>query len=258
MKSSTLTSSAAAGLNPYRWNAFSMAAGPSYAPLAASWTPTTFACVADQGASSFPSGPYPNFKYRFSGSGKIPAWIQPGVGLLISASVTNISIQADYSPQPADTYYGGSPRFESGDPLIQPVFPNPNNTSFNLSGAYVVKDIAPDGSYFEVVAPRPNGSRDAVAFSVGVTGTIDSGSGAVPTPSLKLIIQCQKAMFSASSGNSIIAPAVDANGNAPYQVTLTSGGAEYEVTAQPGCKFDLADWQVKQSGGAATLAVRFM
>lgn len=256
MKSSILTSTAVAGLAPYRWNAFSMAAGANFAPLAASWTPTNFQCLADQGAGSFPSGSYPNFKYRFSGAGKIPAWIQPGVGLLISASVTDLTIQAGYSPQPNDVYYGGSPRYEAGDPVIQPI--GPNNTSFNISGAYVVKDIAPDGSYFEVIAPRPNGSSDTVAFTQGVTGTIDNGSEAVPTPSVNLVIQCQKAMFSAASGNAIIAPVVDANGNAPYSVTIAAGGPEYEITAPPGCKFDLADWQVKQSGGAATLAVRFL
>ena len=218
MKSSILTSAGAAGLIPLQWNAFSVAAGASYAPFAATITPTSVQVIAAEGA-----GYYPNFKYRFVVAPNIPAWIKPGVGLFISASVTL------------------------------------NGTSYNSEDTYVVKNIDQVSSgYFEVDAPSPNSSRDAVAITQAVAATnVDSGSGAVPSPAVNLVIQAQQALVQVSVGTALIAPIVN-NGTAPYAISLTTTSAEYLISAPAGSKFDLADWQVKQSGGAATVNVRFI
>ncbi len=206
------------GLQPLRWNAFAQAAGASFAALAASFTPNKLQVLNQAG-----TGLYPAMTYRFSvTSGHLPAWVQPGAGVNIAASVTI------------------------------------SGTSLTVSDDYIVKAVDPSGLYFDVNAPRPHGGRDAVAITQTVAATnLDSGSGNVTAPLVSLVIQCQKAMLSASAGSVIIAPVVDAAGAAPYTVTLTPTSGEYEITGPNGSKFDLADWQVKQSG-SGTLSVRFL
>jgi hypothetical protein len=125
MNTSLLTSTAALGLTPLRWNAFSQAnPGASYVPLAASFTPTRFEAVVQLGSSS-----YLSLAYRFWADGSQPAWVKPGTGLCISAGVTI------------------------------------NGTTLDLSGSYLVKSVSAEGKYFEVNAPSPNGVRDAVSLN---------------------------------------------------------------------------------------------
>ena len=123
-----------------------------------------------------------------------------------------------------------------------------SSNSIDISGYYIVSAIS--GSTFTVVVPR-EGSRITMAVA---STALDSGSGKVATPLVSLVMQCQKAMLKASSGSVTIAPAVGSTGAADYEVSLDTNSGEYEVTSQPGSKFDLADWSVK---GTGTLAVRF-
>jgi len=219
MKSSLLSNTASLAIVPLRWLSFSQVATASYVPLAASFTPGKLTVIAQAGTSY-----YPALLYRFTQtSGVLPAWVQPGVGINLKASVTVSS------------------------------------RSLDLSSYYVVRSVdTVGGTYFDVDAPRSHEARSAVAFTQTLTVTnLDSGSGVVTVPLVSLIMQAQKAMFAASSGSVILAPAVDLTGAAPYSITLTSGGAEYEVSSQPCSKYDLSDWSVKWST-AGTLAVRFL
>lgn len=218
MKASILTSTAAlGGLTPLSWNSFSQAGTGSYVSLSALFVPATITVAPQEG-----SGRYPNFYYQFGVSaGVIPAWIKPGVGVSVVASVT----------------IGG--------------------VSYDVSNAYIVKSIdTVNGAYFIVNAPSPSGGRNAVALTQSVSSTnLDNTSGAQPNPAVSLIMQAQKAMFGASVGSVTIAPVVDHNGGAPNSEVLTSGQAEYEVDAPTGAKFDLADWSFT---GTGTLYVRFL
>lgn len=217
MNSSILTSSAADnGLTPLRWLAFTQAAGNNFTPLAASFTPNTVTAVAQEG------GAYPGFAYQFGVAGTLPAWVQPGVGVNVQASVTV------------------------------------SGSSLNLSSCFIVKSVDPNGSYFVVNAPSPFGARDAVAITTALSQTnLDNGAGQVPAPTVSLIMQAQKVMFGATGGAVTVAPVVDAAGNAPDAETVAPGGGQYEVTAPPGFKFDLADWSVKSTAGG-TLYARFI
>lgn len=225
MKTSLLSSTAALGIVPLSWNSFSQAATASYVPLAASFTPGFIQVIAAAGA-----GYYPDFTYRFYvGSGNLPAWIKPGAPLKIAASVsvtgTGTGAQA---------------------------------VSQNLSDTYVVSNVDAAGQYFDVPATRSNGSRDSVAFTTALAKTaLDSGSGVVTTPLITLVIQAQIAFLVCTAGSITLAPAVDNAGAAPYSITLASTAAEYTISAQPGSKFDLEDWQLK-TGTTGTLAVRFL
>jgi hypothetical protein len=216
MKNMIPTPTGALNIAALRWNSFQQAAGANYAAISATLTPSAVQVINNAG-----TGYYPSMVYRFYVAGTLPGWIQPGVGVIIAASVT-----------------------VSGN-------------SIKLSDDYVVKAVDPSGTYFDVNAPRPNGSRDAAAFTATLAKTnLDTGSGGTVTPLVTLVAQCQKAMFKAASGTVIIAPTVAVGAAGDYEITLT-GTSEYEVTAQPGSKFDLSDWSVKQSG-AGTLAVRFL
>ncbi len=218
MKSSLLSNTASLGIVPLRWLSFSQTATATYVPLSAYFTPSKIQVLAQAGTSY-----YPALLYRFSlTSGKLPAWIQPGVGINLKASVTVSS------------------------------------RSLDLSSYYVVRAVDTAGTYFDVDAPRPHEARSAVAFTQTLAVTsLDNGSGSVSSPVVYLIMQAQRAMFSASAGSVTLAPVVDQNGLAPYSVTLTSGAGEYEVNSQPGSKFDLSDWSVIQNG-SGTLSARFL
>jgi hypothetical protein len=91
--------------------------------------------------------------------------------------------------------------------------------------------------------------------------SLDAVGGAVVN-TVTLIIQAQKAMFSVLSGaggNVNLAPVADSNGANPgYFVTITAGGSEYEVTAQPGSKFDIGAWWAQSSAGTVNLTCRFL
>lgn len=235
MKSSLISSTSASGITPSRWNSFSQVATATYAPLTASFTPVNLQ-VIDQNASVPQGTAYPNkyasYGYRFSvAAGALPDWVQPGTPLKIAASVT--------LPNNAVT---------------------PVNESITVSDFYVVVALDPNGTYFDVNAPRPHGGGDAASITQLVAQTaLDSGSGNIPAPLVTLVMQAQKAMFSATTGTVVLAPSVDHSGNAPYSVTLVNANPnpEYEITAPAGSKYDLADYQVKFLG-IGTLAVRFV
>jgi len=79
--------------------------------------------------------------------------------------------------------------------------------------------------------------------------------------SITLVIQAQKIMFGVAAGQSnaiSIAPVADAAGAAPVSDSLAVGGAEYEITAPTGSKFDIADWWAKSAGGTPSLSIRFI
>lgn len=163
-------------------------------------------------------GHYGVFKYRFSNAAKLPGWIRPGAAVKIDASVTLDSV------------------------------------SYDVSGWYIVSGIdETDGLYFDVPAPRPHSSGNPAAFTKTVVETaLDDGSPGV-TPLVTLNIQAQKVMFSGDEGV-LIAPNIDTDGVADCEIDLSGGS--YEVTAQPGSKFDLADWYMK--GNTKVLTVRFL
>lgn len=218
MRASILTSSAALnGLTPLRWNAFAQTATGAYAPLAASFTPNNLTVYAQEGA-----GKYPGFAYQFGVTGALPPWVQTGAGIWVKASVTL------------------------------------SGTSLNLSSYYIVKSVDAAGTYFVVNAPSPLGARDVTAINRPLAQTnLDNGSGVVPAPLGSLVLQCQKAEFTCTTGSVVIASVVDAAGNAPDAETLTAGQGQYEIAAPTGIKFDLADWRVK-TAAAGTLCVRFI
>jgi hypothetical protein len=151
--------------------------------------------------------------------------------------------------------YAGSPLppwVQAGTGVLVNASVTVNGKSINLSSHYIVKNADPMGNFFVVNAPSPSGSRDAGAFTQPLAQTnLDNGAA------VSLVMQAQKAMFGCSNGSVVIAPVVDAAGNAPDGETITAGQAEYEITAPTGCKFDLADWQVRSDNGG-TLFVRFL
>jgi hypothetical protein len=224
MKASNLTSTGSLGLTPLQWNAFSQVATGTYSPLSASFTPGYVQVLNEANGSN-----YPCFFYRFYvASGNLPAWIQPGAGLKIAASVTVTGTGTGMSA-----------------------------VSQNLTDTYVVADVDAAGQYFDATAIRSHGSRDAVAFTSALAKTaLDSGSGAVTTPLVTLVIQCQQVVMVATAGTVNVAPVVDHAGNAPYSVALTPGGGQFSISAQPGSKFDLEDWQI-QTGTSGTISVLF-
>jgi hypothetical protein len=217
-KRGNLTNSGALSLQSLRFVSFSQAATGSFVSLGANFTPVNITVLQDNG-----TGKYGGFYYQFDvASAVLPEWVQPGVGLKIVASVTI------------------------------------SGTSYDVSGYYIVDALDPSGHYFQV--RNPSGRNNAASFTQTLVQTaLDSGSGAEGTPLVSLITQFQKAMFQASAGTVLLAPSVDASGNAPYSISLTplsGSGAEYEITAPWGAKFDLADWSIKESG-SGTLTVRF-
>src|SRR6266568_3858890 len=84
MNASLLTSSTTLnGLMPLRWNAFSQPATNVFMPLAASVVPVNITVFPQAGA-----GKYPDFAYQFGVAGILPAWVQPGIGINLKASIT--------------------------------------------------------------------------------------------------------------------------------------------------------------------------
>ena len=134
------------------------------------------------------------------------------------------------------------------------------NVNVTLSGApfiwgAVVKDVAANGTTVTLTDdPRKNSNLSTTLANVA----LDAIAGSVVN-TVTLNTQCQKVMLSqpTRSGAITLAPAADAAGSAFYSITLAVGGAEYEVTAPIGAKFDICDWWFK-SAAAQTLTVRFL
>ena len=211
------TNSGTLGIHALTSRAFTVAnPGASYVPISASFTPSAISVTAQGGNASY----YGEWVYNiYIGSGVLPAWMRPGTPIQLNASTTI------------------------------------SGRSYNISDDYVVTSVDSSGTFFTVLAPRPSGGKDAAALNQALTKqNLDSGAGAVKSPSVNLILQCQKVLFQAISGSVTVASSVDANGNAPVSYPQ-SVGVTFERTAPTGAKFDLADWYVT---GTGTLGVDFM
>lgn len=218
-KRGNLTNTGAQGLQSLRFVSFSQAATSSYVALGASFIPVNIT-VIQQDVGSGNAG-YASYLYQFDmgGSVVLPAWAQQGIGIRIIASVTISGI------------------------------------SYDVSGFYIIENRAANGQSIQLRVQSGRGNAGSLTSALTQTA-LDTSGGKQNSPTATLITQFQKAMFQASAGSVLLAPSVDEAGNAPYSVTVTTTSGEYEITAPVGAKFDLADWQIKQSG-SGTMTVRF-
>ena len=204
-------STASQNLINLKWNAVSIATSNAWQKISAILPSFTINTLT----SVLSGGPMASiYRFAITGGGVVPAWVMPGTAVTVSGTITSSG---------ADSF----------------------------SGSYTVRDVATDGTSFDVVA---NGNITASLVAVAITNG-----------SVKPILQCQKAMLtlpSTAASSVSFSPNCDANSNPIWVQTVTAGGDEYEITS-PTCsplstKFDLSDWWVKSASATPSLTIRFI